>query len=114
MMSLRQRVGPPSGGPTLPSDPFGTAVLRECVAGAGAAGGGGAVDLGDGRDCGGRGALGDLGALAADGVGAVTDGLVIGEAVGSTGAEDVDRDVRGDAGGFFCQVGVGEAGVAAV
>src|SRR6184192_2986230 len=82
--------------------------LRERVAGAGAAGGGGAVDLGDGRDCGGRGALGDLGGVAADVVGAVTDGLVVGEAVGSTGAEDLDRDVGVDAGGFFCQVGVGE------
>src|SRR5581483_2085641 len=88
--------------------------LRECVAGAGAAGCGGAVDLGDGRDCGGRGALGDLGGVAADVVGAVTDGLVVGEAVGSTGAEDLDRDVGGDAGGFLGQVGVAEAGVAAV
>src|SRR5207248_6027110 len=88
--------------------------LRERVAGGGAAGGGGAVDLGDGRDCGGRGALGDLGGVAADVVGAVTDGLVVGEAVGSTGAEDLDRHVGRDAGGFFCQVGVGEAGVAAV
>src|SRR5438067_11068106 len=73
--------------------------LRERVAGAGAAGGGGAVDRGDGRDGGGRGALGDLGGVAADVVGAVTDGLVIGEAVGSTGAEDLDRDLRRDAGG---------------
>src|SRR5581483_10322795 len=88
--------------------------LREGVAGAGAAGGGGAVDLGDGRDCGRRGALGDLGGVAADVVGAVTDGLVVGEAVGSTGAEDLDRDLGGDAGGFLGQVGVGEPGVAAV
>src|SRR5438270_4498196 len=88
--------------------------LRERVAGVGAAGGGGAVHLGDGRDCRGRGALGDLGAVAADVVGAVTDSLVVGEAVGRAGAEDLDRDLRRDAGGFLGQVGVGEAGVGAV
>src|SRR5438270_11656333 len=88
--------------------------LRERVAGVGAAGGGGAVDLGDGRDCGGRGALGDLGAVAADVVGAVADGLVVGEAVGSTGAEDLDQDLGGDARGLDRELGVGEAGVGAV
>src|ERR1041384_218822 len=72
----------------------------------GAAGGGGAVDLGDGRDCGGRGALGDLGAVAADVVGAVADGLVVGEAVGSAGAEDLDQDLGGDAGGLGRELGV--------
>ena len=100
--------------PDLPSDPLCAAVLRESVAGVGAAGGGGAVDLGDGRDCGGRGALGDLGAVAADVVGAVADGLVVGEAVGSAGAEDLDQDLGGDAGGLGCELGVGEVVVGAV
>src|SRR5581483_5192160 len=105
----RARSPAPSGG-------TGVAVsLRQAVAdGLRAGGRAGGVHLGDGRDGRGRGALGDLGRVAADVVGAVTGRLVVVEAVGSARAKDLDADLRGDAGGLLREVRGREAGVAAV